>query len=419
MRDMESSADRLGQIQPSLSDKERVHHQSRAARMFCRTRETLFSTQTETEVIKPAGIVAIALIAAQVLTAGPLARNVGFYHWGGHYAASAKEGVQKIADLGGRAARLSLSPRYAVDYHQSTACSAAGSLSELIRQPDVQAALDVPGIDVYMLTVYDFTTFGDCSTQRFLQRDFYTAATTQALVQEYSDLTLYLYQAYARTHKRFIISNWESDNSIYCGGAYSYAVSQPFRAYCDRVYPQIYAGNLTPADSIQALRRWFEARQQGIVEGRARAAQIGLGGMRVYISPEVSIVRALHDRGLASVLYDIVPHVIFDYVSYSAYESINEPEPGKRLAADLDTIQDVAGSSAIILGEVGFSRSSWGAEAVTRTAEVVKAATDWGVAYTFVWNLYDSGNGGDFGVYGTDGMPTPLAAYYQQLLSAQ
>jgi len=295
----------------------------------------------------------IIAIAAQPCLAGNLAKTLGFYDWGGQYASPLSDSVQRIVAIGSRAARISLSPRYGIDYHQSTACSTLASLEALVQQPDIEAALDNPNIDVFMITAYDFTTFGDCQAQRYLEPQFYTPENVRALVQEYSDLTLYLYQAYTHTYKRFIISNWESDNSIYCGQAYSYATTQSFRDYCDGAYPSLYYGNATPAESLKALKLWFQYRQQGIADGRVRAAQLGLGGMRVYFAPEFCITRALHDRGFQSVLYDVLPSVIFDYVSYSAYESINAPQPGDTLTADLNTIQEVTGSSSIILGESG------------------------------------------------------------------
>jgi len=368
--------------------------------------------------MKALTIAVMSLLATSVETcsAGTASDILGFYEWGGQYPASASEGIQKIVGLGARKARVALTPRNDIDYHQGTACSPLGSLATLAQQPDLKAALDNPNIDVVMFTAYDFTTFGDCETQRYLQPGFYTPDNIAALVQEYSDLTLYLYQAYAHTYKRFIVSNWEGDNSVYCGKAYDYATDASFRAYCDGNYAELYYGNASPADSLEALKLWLRYRQQGIADGRARAAQLGFGGMRVYFAPEFSITRALHDGGFKSVLYDILPYVPFDYISYSAYESINAAQPGDTLTADLNTIRDETGSTAIIVGEMGFSRSAWGADAVNRTNDVLAAASAWGVAYVFVWNLYDSSSTQDFGVYGTDGMPTTLAGYYQGVL---
>ena len=141
----------------------------------------------------------------------------------------------------------------------------------------------------------------------------------------------------------------------------------------------------------------------------------GIGGNRVFLAPEFCMVHALHDAGFKSVLYDVLPFVIFDYVSYSSYESINEAAPDKALTADLDLIQSIVGSNAIIIGEVGFSRSFWGSETVvTRTARVLNAALSWEVAYIFQWNLYDQSIQQDFGIYGVAGMQTVLGNYYQQ-----
>jgi hypothetical protein len=236
-------------------------------------------------------------------------------------------------------------------------------------------------------------------------------------VKEYSDLTLYLYETYRHTHKRFIVSNWESDNEVYCGAAYAYVMDPAFRVSCNARYQSAYEGNRSPDDSIRGLILWFQSRQQGIEEGRNRALNRGIGGKRVYLAPEFCVVRALRDAGFKSVLYDVLPFVIFDYVSYSSYESINQAEPEKALLADLNTIQDVVGSSAIILGEVGFARSAWTTEgAVVRTDRVINAAVSWGVPYVFQWNMYDQNAMDDFGICDIAGQPTALAEYYKQRL---
>jgi hypothetical protein len=104
-------------------------------------------------------------------------------------------------------------------------------------------------------------------------------------------------------------------------------------------------------------------------------------------------------------------------VSYSAYESINTPDPAATLSADLNTIRSVAGTNAIIIGETGFSRSAWGAQAVPRTDAVIAAAEAWGVAYIIQWNLYDGSAPDDFGLLSSDGNETPLGVYFQSKLN--
>jgi hypothetical protein len=359
----------------------------------------------------------LLMLAVHQAFAGTPAETVGFYHWGGEYPVSGSAGVEKIAGLGSHAARIALSPKYNMEYNQGTACSTAGSLEALAQEPDIQAAFDNPHVDVFMITAYDFTTYGDCQTQQFLEPGFYTTANTQTLVQEYSDFTLYLYRTYAHSGKRFIISNWEGDNEIYCGAAYAYATSESFRESCNQGYSSEYYGNPTPAESFEALKLWFQFRQQGIADGRLRAAQEGLTDTLVYFAPEFCITRALHEGGFESVLYDVLPSVLFDYVSYSAYESINTSQPAETLTEDLNTIEKVTGSKSIILGEIGFARSVWGAATTVRIGEVLAAADAWGVPYIFVWNLYDTSATEDYGAYSTDGLPTPLAGYYWKVLA--
>jgi hypothetical protein len=363
-------------------------------------------------------LVVPALFASAIFanTDGPsLARTVGFYHWGGRYSASGTQGVEQIAALGGRLARLTLSPRYYSDYNLGSGCSSNLSLSMLAREPDVKKALDNEQIEVFMLTAYDGATFGDCIHHRYLDPNFYTPENVAAIVKEYSDFTLYLYETYRATHKRFIISSWEGDNEVYCGGAFAYATDKTFRTACNANYSLFYGAVRSPEEALTGLTLWFRSRQQGIDEGRSRALNQGIGGKRVYSAPEFCIVRSLHDAGFKSVLYDVLPIVPFDYVSYSSYESINRPEPEKALLADLDTIQKVVGSSAIILGEVGFSKSAWGADStISRIGRVIDTAMSWGVSYIFHWNVYDQGTIYDFGLFDIDGKATSLHQYYKQ-----
>jgi hypothetical protein len=120
--------------------------------------------------------------------------HVGFYHWDGAYHASVSEGMDAIAAVGGQIARLVVSARMNVDYGMGASCIPDFTLAGAMQDPDMKKALDNPAISVFMLTAYDGVTFGDCVTLRFLNPTFYTPSNEAAIVQEYSDLTLYLYQ---------------------------------------------------------------------------------------------------------------------------------------------------------------------------------------------------------------------------------
>lgn len=356
-------------------------------------------------------VLIFGVLPATLIAGTPGAARIGIYHWGGRYPRSVTEGVERITALGGHVARLALTPRYYRDYNISPLCPPGFTLTTAAQDPDMKRALDNPSVDVFILTTYDGTTWGDCEKLNFLDPAFFSPERTAAVVQEYSDLTLYLYRTYRHTHKRFIISNWESDNSVYCGQAYAFATNPAVREWCRTQYPAVF-GIASPEQALQGLTIWLQARARGIVEGRSRAQADGIGGMRVYIAAEFNIVRALRERGFRSVLYDVLPAVMFDYVTYSAWESINTADPAATLCEDLDTIQEITGSSAIIVGESGHLRDANALE-VTRTSEIMSAALAWGVPYFIQWQLYDTDAANTFGLYDLDGRQTPLGDWFQ------
>jgi hypothetical protein len=126
----------------------------------------------------------------------PPSHYVGFYHWGGAYQASIAEGVEAVAQIGGRIARVAISPRFYIDYHIASYCIANFSLAAAVRDPNVKRALDNDSVDAFILTAYDGSTFGDCSTKHYLNPEYFRSIPegSAAVVREYSDLTLYLYE---------------------------------------------------------------------------------------------------------------------------------------------------------------------------------------------------------------------------------
>jgi hypothetical protein len=316
--------------------------------------------------------------------------------------------------MGGSVARITLSPRYLRDYGLSTGCDADYSLPRAVSRPDVKGALDNPAIRVLMITAFDRASFGpDCDRSSYLNPASYTPQTTGAMLQEYSNLTLHLSETYARTGKRFILSNWESDNAVYCGSAYSFVSNPDFRQDCLSHFALYSGGASSPAEAFEALRIWYQVRARGIAHGRKRAEAAGLRIQTVFLAPEFNTVYSLHDHGYESMLYDVIPHLTWDYISYSSYESLyngvaSGTGRGVQLSADLDLVASVAGSNSIIIGEAGFS-----ADQVEMTRDTIAQALNWGVAYLMQWNLYQNATSRGFELLDPNGNPTALGVRFE------
>ncbi|HEX2721896.1 MAG TPA: hypothetical protein VHM24_03200, partial [Gemmatimonadaceae bacterium] len=274
--------------------------------------------------------------------------TIGVYHWSGKVTHSMSQGVQTIAQLGGSAVRLTLSPRTRRDYNVELGCIPNFTLASFLGDPDVRQALSDSSMRTIMLTTFDGTTFADCEQQLFLNPDYYTATVRARLVEEYADFAYELIRTHRGSGKTFIISNWESDNAVYCGSSWSYVNQPDFRRSCDQNYPTYYNGNKGPGESLLGLREWFRARQEGLDAGRSRARVEGLSGVVLYHAPEINSARDLRQARFASVLTDVLPYVHFDYISYSSWESLNRLGVREEIASDLDAIRAIAGTDALI-----------------------------------------------------------------------
>ena len=135
---------------------------------------------------------------------------------------------------------------------------------------------------VVILAAYDGLTFGDCTPHRYLNPRFYNAENITALKAEYSEFVLHLFRRYSGTGRRFVISNWEGDNAIYCGGAYSHGVDEKFRGECDLNYSSSYNGKRRPRAVSRGMRLWLRTRQQGMKESIGLANCSGCTVLRCF-----------------------------------------------------------------------------------------------------------------------------------------
>jgi hypothetical protein len=354
--------------------------------------------------------------SATLASSRPLASVVGFYHWGGKQPDDFSKGIASLQRLQGRIFRISLSARMELDYGIGSRCLADFSLPGVLERPHVRRAVTDPQLEMLMITAYDGVSFADCATHAYLSPGFYTPEHTEKLVQEYEAFAYRLRELAHSRRVQLIISNWEGDNAIYCGSAYSYTISTEFQESCTDAYPGPYAGNRRPSESIAGMILWHRARYAGISKGNARADKAGLNSKPVLVAPEISAVRMLEAKGLPSVLRDVVPHIPFDYVSYSSYESLSSEDPAAVLSSDLRTIRAVAATDRIIVGEVGFPRASTSNGLVAKTIKVLRAAIESGAAYIIQWNLHDGSSADQFGMIDEADQLTEVGAFYQAAL---
>jgi hypothetical protein len=305
------------------------------------------------------------------------------------------------------------------------------------------------GARVVMLTVAD-----SASADRVFHADSWTSASPvrAAVIKEYRDFALALYETQANTGKTFIISTYESDNDLYCGcGVLGFVNDEnACRTKCED-------GELPHWRVMESLRGWFQARHDGVLAATKIAQSRGLQNVVVADAIEISSVRWLHNlktcrkktaHGIEvlphcpNILDDVVPVVQPAYVSWSAWEGIRDDLPGQkpfpdsgmsptsmpgrtpRLDADLADLKArlaaMPGSPQLIVGEFGVEFRpdlsdpiySWA------NAEVAKSVQRARLPVNVVWSGYDSIEGTlqPYGLFRPDGSEKPGMVMLRQAL---
>ena len=334
------------------------------------------------------GTALILLLAFSNSLQAQCSTDLGIFYWGGGVNGVPSNGIvakgkQLSDDLGVNTMWFTLASTNDLVYGSGNSCITGSNLTDLAQRADFNSIITDPQFSTVVITAYDWTSFGDCSTQNFLDTAFYTPANTALIEQEYTDLANYLKQFSSKT---FIIAQWEGDNAVYCGASYANAVN---------------IGNCPDYQkNFIAYKKWLDARSAGI-----RAA----GGSNIKIGLEFNSAHRQEDNGLPSMLNDIIPNTDLDYYLYSSYESINFS--AAQLSADIDFIRGKLSSygkstSSLLIGEMGFGKNEFGgaANAATRLKDVIDVAKQKNIPIAIVWTLLDTPN--DYGVYDEDGLLT-------------
>ncbi|HYE17159.1 MAG TPA: hypothetical protein VEA69_01880, partial [Tepidisphaeraceae bacterium] len=184
-------------------------------------------------------------------------------------------------------------------------------------------------------------------------------------------LAVHLLRTYSGTGRAFYLGNWEGDWGLL--GHYD-------------------AGRDPSPGRIASMTAWLKARQRAVDDARRDTPH---RAVTLYHYVEVNLV-AKAMAGKPTVTNSVLPGVPVDFVSYSAYDSLQ-----KHVAADLPKALDYVESKLspkpglrgrrAFVGEYGFPAARFTpAQQDAKSREVMIAALTWGCPFVLYWQLYDN-----------------------------
>lgn len=218
--------------------------------------------------------------------------------------------------------------------------------------------------------------------------------------QEIYELTKYLLQTYKDRELTFILHNWEGD-WIMRGGTgdearWARVAGQPIDAV-DGSRKTV----LVPSDSTQridAMVKWFAARQKGVEKARA---EVGQTKCKVYHAIEANKVMDSMD-GIPGIVNSVLPKVEVDMVSWSCYDALKTDgvDDGTMLYKGIEYIKEkinpssfMQGEKVVFLGEIGIPEQRYPAlmdkESIVNNWDTyVGVCLALNVPYIIQWELY-------------------------------
>jgi len=319
------------------------------------------------------------------------------------------ETAEAIRALGSDVIKLEMSGRvWGISgydgYLLPTSPSAYPTLAAMAEnEPSFRAVFDMP-FRTYVIWAYPRTISN--SYYHAYWRDGLTPSEATTEYNEIRALAEYFLTQYAGTGKTFLIGHWEGDWAV--------------RGHYDK--------NLNPTNTaIEGMIAWLTARQNAINDARAAHPT---SNVKVFNYAEVNLVldwvRGWTQPWQKTVANSVLPHVVLDLVSYSAYDSANQVVLGGNFPAwhldCLNYIESVTTFSSaapygkkVFIGEYGASVTGPSpmmtpAQQTTLATVELKAAAGWGCPFVLYWQMYDNANAGFWLI---DNNNTKVGAWHQ------
>lgn len=322
--------------------------------------------------------------------------RMGFYQWVSHRPAGDARDLltiarERIVEAGFGLMRLYVGARY--DYRAPYLSPlrfpelADRRPARIMTLPHYRAVLDDPRLSTIVLTVYPSRDYGAGADDVNLLRAW-SPAHEQAEYYQIAELCEWLYANHGTLAKTVILANTEADDKM--------------------LEIMNYTGR--PELAIQNLRAWQNTRYRALEDVRKRHPRAAL---RLLMAFEISLVNLrIGERngrfeksvsGSWSALANVVSHVAFDLLSYSAYESTNSPfasqridtpaaDVGRRLERDLRFLAGVTGKP-VMIGELGFARDRFDGLAtgdhLVRLRSALEAVARLRPPFVVLWQVFD------------------------------
>lgn len=295
---------------------------------------------------------------------------LGATHTGGRYSLTEEpylvEGARQIRSLGLRVIKLYMYPPPATNssdraYPFHSRWPRMKTLVDVAKTPYFDEVFRMP-FETIILTVYSGG-----------RREHYwlNGITDEQIADEtrqFHELARHLLATYEGSRKTFILSHWEGD----------WAARASFDANRD----------IAPL-AMESMIRWLNARQAGVDLARK---ELPGADVRVFHAAEVNRVADAMDRGKTCVVNGVIPHTSVDLVSYSAWDTQNDPS---LLCRALDFIARHApdsgafGAKNVYIGEFGKPENQFARPVVERSvSRAFSTAYEWGCPYVVYWQVY-------------------------------
>lgn len=240
-----------------------------------------------------------------------------------------------------------------------------GSLSELFaKHPVYRELMTMP------FTYYHIWTYPAAATK---WQDGFDAEEEKKLYDELRDFAAYLLTTYRGTGKQFYLGHWEGD--WYMAGATD---------------PKVDA---TP-ERVAAFTRYLQVRQRAVDDARRETPHENVA---VFNYVEVNQVLKGLDGTRPTVTNSVLEKVNPDFVSYSCYDVLAEPDRSAALHRALDEIEsrlspkDGLDGKRVFVGEFAVKASLTGFDGEKHAAanrEFLRAIVEWGCPFALYWQFY-------------------------------